>query len=126
MHAVPNGAPVFTPETPLAAEFAELAPRAGEAVLAKQQPGAFTGTELDAAIKRSGKATVVLVGYMAHVCVSTTARQASERGYETVVVSDAVGDRDVPGVDAEELKRVSLAEVADAFGTVVESKDIVG
>lgn len=36
----------------------------------------------------------MLVGYMAHVCVSTTARQAAERGYEVVVVKEAVGDRD--------------------------------
>lgn len=31
---------------------------------------------------------------MAHVCVSTTARQAAERGYDVVVVRDGVGDRD--------------------------------
>jgi nicotinamidase-related amidase len=62
----------------------------------------------------------VLCGYMAHVCVSTTARQADERGYEVLVVEDAVGDRDIPGVNAEELVKVSLAELADAFGTIVK------
>jgi nicotinamidase-related amidase len=44
---------------------------------------------------------LVLVGYMAHVCVSTTARQAAERGWEVVIAEGAVGDRDIPGVDAE-------------------------
>ena len=61
---------------------------------------------------------------MAHVCVSTTARQAAERGYDVLVAEDAVGDRNIPGVQAEDLVRVALAELADAFGTVVKSSSI--
>lgn len=41
-----------------------------------------------------------------------------------IVVEDAVGDRDIPGANAEELTKIALAEIADAFGTVVKSKDI--
>jgi len=66
---------------------------------------------------------VVLVGYMAHVCVSTT-RAAAELGYDVLVVRDAVGDRDIPGVKAENLVSVVLSELADAFGTVVSEEDI--
>lgn len=61
---------------------------------------------------------------MAHVCVSTTARQANEKGYDVLIAEDAVGDRDIPGVAAEELVRLSLAELADAFGTVISSQSI--
>lgn len=67
----------------------------------------------------------MLTGYMAHVCVSTTARQAAERGLDVLVVADAVGDRDVPGVKAADMVRVVLREVGDAFGTVVETGDFV-
>ena len=42
----------------------------------------------------------------AHVCVSTTARQASELGYDVVLVADAIGDRDIPGIGGEELTKV--------------------
>jgi hypothetical protein len=35
---------------------------------------------------------------MAHVCVSTTAREAHQRGYDVVVIGDAIGDRDIPEV----------------------------
>ena len=35
-----------------------------------------------------------------------------------------MGDRHIPGVEAEELVRVALSEIADAFGTVIESKEI--
>lgn len=51
--------------------------------------------------------------------MSTTARQGAEKGFDVVIVREAVGDRDIPGVKAEELVKVTLAELADAFGTVV-------
>ena len=66
----------------------------------------------------------MLVGYMAHVCVSTTARQAAERGYDVILAEGAIGDRDIPGVKAEDLVRVTLAELGDAFGSVVQAGDI--
>jgi len=124
VHKVPDGAPVFTPSTSLAEEFSEIAPLADEKVIWKEQAGSFTGTDLEKYIKSTGKNKVVLTGYMAHVCVSTTARQADELGYEVLIVQDAVGDRDIPGVKAEELVRISLAELADAFGTVVKAASI--
>jgi nicotinamidase-related amidase len=61
---------------------------------------------------------------MAHVCVSTTAREAFQKGYEVVLVEDAIGDRDIPGVKGDEVTRVVLAELGDCFGTVVKSQDI--
>ncbi|GJC78409.1 isochorismatase-like protein asqB [Colletotrichum liriopes] len=61
---------------------------------------------------------------VAHVCVSTTARQAAEKGWDVIVVEDAVGDRDIPGSKADEVKRVALNEIADAFGTIIQSKEI--
>lgn len=62
---------------------------------------------------------------MAHVCVSTTARQASERGYDVVLPREAIGDRDIPGVKAEDLVQTVLAELGDSFGTVVSVHDFV-
>jgi hypothetical protein len=41
-----------------------------------------------------------------------------------VVAEDAVGDRDIPGVKGAELTRIALSEIGDAFGTIVQSKDI--
>ncbi|KAF4833075.1 putative isochorismatase family protein YddQ [Colletotrichum siamense] len=124
VHEVPADAPLFTPGTDLAEEFSELKPVEGESVVTKHFPGSFTGTNLENLLKATGRNKVVLTGYMAHVCISTTARQASEKGWDVIVVEDAVGDRNIPGTSAEELTRVSLAEIADAFGTVLKSIDI--
>ncbi|KAK7427325.1 phospholipase C type enzyme [Neonectria magnoliae] len=125
VHATPEGAPVFTPGTNLAEEFEELTPQDGERVVRKNYPGSFAGTVLQEHLEQLRSKKIVLVGYMAHVCISTTARQAAQRGYDVVVAEDAVGDRDIPGVDAEQLTRVALSEIADAFGTIVHSSSIV-
>ncbi|KAI9726912.1 MAG: hypothetical protein M1828_000260 [Chrysothrix sp. TS-e1954] len=123
-HQVPEGAPVFTPNTPLAEEFSELSPKSGEHVIMKQQPGSFTGTDLAEYLTKTGAKKVVLTGYMAHVCVSTTARQAAERGLEVVLPKEAIGDRDIPGAKSEQVVEGALRELSDAFATVVSSKDI--
>ncbi|KAL4875182.1 Isochorismatase-like protein [Aspergillus karnatakaensis] len=126
VHQTPPGAPVFTPDTELEAEFEELTPKSGEKVVTKNYPSSFAKTDLHEYLTGLGDVgkKIVLVGYMAHVCVSTTTRAGAELGYEVVIVKDAVGDRHIPGAEAATVVEVVLAELADAFGTVLEAKDI--
>ncbi|KAF2123499.1 Isochorismatase hydrolase [Dothidotthia symphoricarpi CBS 119687] len=124
LHKTPEGAPIFTPNTALAEEFKELKAKDGEETIWKQFPGSFEQTSLHSTLESWGVKKVVLTGYMAHVCVSTTAREAFQKGYEVILVEDGIGDRDIPGVKGDEVTRVALAELADVFGTVVKSADI--
>lgn len=126
VHEVPAGAPVFTPGTPLAEEFSELTPQSGEKIVTKNFPNSFAQTDLDEYLKGLGEVgkKIVLVGYMAHVCVSTTARAGAEKGYDVVVARDAVGDRNIPGVKAKDLVDTVLFELADAFATVLSAAEI--
>lgn len=70
VHETPDGAPVFTPGTALAAEFDELRPRKSdldsetESVVVKKFPGSFTGTQLQEILEKTGRKKVVLTGYM--------------------------------------------------------------
>ena len=48
----------------------------------------------------------------AHVCVSTTAREASQLGYDVVLAEDAIGDRDIPGASGDEVTKVSSSPIA--------------
>ncbi len=64
VHKTPDGAPVFTPGTPLADEFDELKPKDSESVVVKQAPGSFTGTQLQEILEKTGRKKVVLTGYM--------------------------------------------------------------
>lgn len=125
-HKTPDGAPVFTSGTPLFDELPELKPKDGEKIIHKQAVSSFAQTELDSYLKGLGDVgkQVVFVGYMAHVCVSTTARAANDLGYDVVVLSDAVGDRDIPGIGGAEVTEVVLKELADAFATVCSSEAV--
>ena len=127
LHKTPNGAPVFTPDTPLAEEFSELTPRKGEHVIYKNHPSCFADTDLDEYLGKLpdgvGK-KVVLTGYQAHLCVSTTARAAAERGLDVLLAEDAIGDRDVPGIGGGKLTEVVLQELGDAFGTVIKGNEV--
>jgi len=123
-HSVPEGAPVFTPGTELAEEFDELAPKDGEKVIEKKFPGSFAETSLKGDLEGLGPKKVVLTGYMAHVCVSTTAREAHQLGYEVLLPEDAIGDRDIPGASGADVTKMVLLELNDLFGTVVQSSDI--
>ncbi|CAI7642191.1 unnamed protein product [Penicillium crustosum] len=124
VHEVPAGAPVFTPSSALAQVFEELTPKENEKVVTKNFPSSFAKTDLHEYLQGLGEVgkKIVLVGYMSHVCISTTARAGSELGYDVVVVRDAVGDRHIPGADAETVVRVVLSELGDGFATIVSEK----
>ncbi|KAH8698487.1 Isochorismatase-like protein [Talaromyces proteolyticus] len=120
----PPGAPIFTPNTPLADILDELKPLDNEPVVHKLHASAFTETTLQSILTNLGKKNLVLTGYMAHNCVSATARAGAELGYNIYVVRDAVGDRHLPGVDADQLVKVSLTELADVVAVIIDSKDL--
>jgi nicotinamidase-related amidase len=68
----------------------ELRPVEGEVVIDKPGRGAFTHTELDASLRARGIANLVVCGVTADACVSSTVREASDRGYDVCVLEDGV------------------------------------
>ncbi|TVS09402.1 MAG: isochorismatase family protein [Gammaproteobacteria bacterium] len=66
----------------------------GDRVLEKTHPSCFHGTDLDAWLRQVGVDSVVVTGFTTSGCVRATAVDALQYDYRTVVVADAVGDRD--------------------------------
>ena len=102
-------------------------PVRGEPVLAKNVNGAFTGTDLEERLRRSGSAAVVVVGLTTSHCVSTTARTAGDLGFDVHVVSDATAtfERKSPFgalISAEVMHEISLAELHGEFATVIDTQ----
>lgn len=101
-----------------------VAPADGEEVIGKELPNAFAHTTLDDAVKATGRKELILVGFMTHMCISSTARAALDLGYRTTVVSGAAATRPLPGpdgegvIDADSLHRAALAELADRFAII--------
>ncbi len=68
-----------------------LKPAPGEPVIDKPGKGAFYATGLGDLLEARGIATLLVCGVTTEVCVHTTVREANDRGYRCVVVSDACG-----------------------------------
>ena len=69
----------------------ELAPIDGEVIIDKPGKGAFYATELSDVLTEAGITQLLVTGVTTEVCVHTTTREANDRGYECLVVSDCVG-----------------------------------
>jgi nicotinamidase-related amidase len=67
----------------------ELAPIAGEIVIDKPGKGSFYATALGDILKQRKITHLVIAGVTTEVCVQTTMREANDRGYECLLVSDA-------------------------------------
>ncbi len=66
----------------------ELAPVAGEPVIDKPGKGAFYATDLQAVLATRGIRQLVVAGVTTEVCVSTTVREANDRGHDCLVLAD--------------------------------------
>jgi nicotinamidase-related amidase len=60
-----------------------------EPVVLKHEPDSFLGTELEALLRSKGAERVIWMGMMTWMCVDTTVRAATARGFENVLVEDA-------------------------------------
>jgi nicotinamidase-related amidase len=77
----------------------ELDYRAGDITVRKRRVGAFTTTDLDEQLRARGITTLVLAGISTSGVVLSTVREAMDRDYRIIVLSDACADRD-PGTHA--------------------------
>jgi nicotinamidase-related amidase len=68
----------------------EVYPIAGEPIVDKPGKGAFYATDMDAILKTRGIRQLVVCGVTTEVCVQTSVREANDRGYDALVLEDAV------------------------------------
>ena len=66
----------------------ELYPVAGEPVIDKPGKGAFYQTDLELMLKNRGIETLMVCGVTTEVCVNTTIREANDRGFRCIALSD--------------------------------------
>ncbi len=114
------GSHIWPPVTDPSWEIDEaLAPQPGELVLNKLSAGTFTTTGLEQRLRHQGIESVVVTGVSSDVCVTTTAREAADRGFKTIMVSDGCTTL------SEQMHQASLETFNIALGWVRTAQEIV-
>jgi len=109
---------------------ARLRPRANDPRVVKNYPGSFSKTDLENTLRQRGVDTIVISGYMTHMCCDTTAREGFQRDFRVLFLNDATATRDgqhttLGKIDHNELHRTTLITQASMFSQVLPTSEFV-
>ena len=100
----------------------ELTPEPDEPIVDKPGSGAFYSTELEHILLRRGVRNLIIMGVTTEVCVNTTLREASDRGFDNLLLEDCCA------ATVSELHKAAVEMVRSPdsiFGTVSSSDKFV-
>lgn len=106
-----------------------VAPIAGERVVAKHFPNSFRDTGLLALLKGLNVKTLVIAGMQTHMCVEAAVRAGADLGYDVVVVEDACATRDLKFGDtvvpAASVQAAVLAALNGSYARIATVADVL-
>ena len=128
-HAVANpDSGIFVPGSHGFDLHARLQPRSGDPRIVKHYPGSFSQTELEPTLRQRHIDTIVIAGYMTHLCCDTTAREGFQRDFRVLFLTDATATRDgqhatLGTIAHHELHRTTLITQASMFSQVLSTSE---
>jgi nicotinamidase-related amidase len=132
-HAEPGSGGAFDPASGFVEVMSELEPRSSELHVTKSTINAFTSTDLQQLLEQRGIRRVVISGIRTEQCCETTARIASDLGFDVDFVTDATTTSSIAAgathaaVSGEDLmRRTESVLAARGFATIVRTDERVG
>lgn len=132
-HADPGTGSVFDPALGLVRVVSEFEPAEDELQMTKTSINAFTTTNLQQQLMQRGIRRVVICGIRTDQCCETTARVASDLGFEVEFVTDATTTSDIPAGEsyaavsgADLMRRTESVLAARGFATIATTAERVG
>jgi nicotinamidase-related amidase len=104
----------------------EVAAIDGESVITKNYPNAFFNTDLDQQLKAANIKSIILAGFMTHMCVNSTAHGGFNLGYAVTVVASATATRALQAANgkvlgAQEVHDGAIASTRDLYAAIADT-----
>jgi len=97
----------------------ELLPTKDDHIVVKRRDSAFQDTEFELWLKSIGADTVIYTGIDTCICVENSVREGFNKGYDVILVEDAVAS------SWQELHKATLEKVRGSFGLVLTAEQLI-
>jgi len=97
----------------------ELLPTKADHIVVKRRDSAFQDTEFELWLKSIGADTVIYTGIDTCICVENSVREGFNKGYDVILVEDAVAS------SWQELHKATLEKVRGSFGLVLTAEQLI-
>jgi ureidoacrylate peracid hydrolase len=97
----------------------ELLPTEHDYIVVKRRDSAFQDTELNLWLQGIGADTIIYTGIDTCICVENSLREGFNRGYDVILVEDAVAS------SWPKLHEATLAKVKGSFGVVLTTEQLI-
>jgi nicotinamidase-related amidase len=97
----------------------EVAPKGDELVINKTASGVFNSTNIEYILRNMNIDSLYVCGVYTNECVSTTVRDACDRGFHTTLINDACA------TVTPELHNATIATVRDRYSRVLSADEVI-